>query len=76
MPKKTSRRRSRHAEKRDVLAVLDLLLSHARTILQGIVFVCLLGVSLYIILSYRYDEAAKRWAFGISGTLLGLWLKH
>jgi hypothetical protein len=33
-----------------------------------------LGCALYVIVSRRYKDADKKWAYGAVGTLLGYWL--
>ena len=34
-----------------------------------------LGVALYVILSTRFGEDIKKWAFGVTGLILGYWLR-
>ena len=34
----------------------------------------LLGASLWVILSRRYNDANQKWAFGVIGTIVGYWL--
>ena len=34
-----------------------------------------LGAALYIVLTDNYDEATKKWAFGIIGAIMGYWLR-
>ena len=47
----------------------------ARTVIMILVSVLVLGSSLYVILSMRYDAASQKWAFGVIGTILGFWLR-
>jgi hypothetical protein len=47
----------------------------ARTLMQVVVTGGLLIASLLVILSSRYSESDKKWAYGTVGTLVGFWLK-
>lgn len=47
----------------------------ALVVLKIIITMCLLGGSLYIILSNRYDKDTKKWAMATIGALMLFWLK-
>jgi hypothetical protein len=47
----------------------------SRTIMQIAVSILLLGAALFVILSQRYDDSSKHWAFATVGTIIGYWLK-
>ena len=42
--------------------------------MQAIVTGSVLASSLYVIVSKRYAEMDKKWAYGSVGTILGYWL--
>ena len=48
--------------------------SKSREIMQIIISLVVLGASLYIILSKKYDNDVQKWAFGAIGTVIGYWL--
>ena len=43
-------------------------------VMQVIISLMFAGASLYIILSRAYDDGTYKWAFGMSGTVVGFWL--
>ena len=43
--------------------------------MQWVITLSLLAASLFIILSRGYDGGAEKWAFGMTGTLVGYWLR-
>ncbi len=43
--------------------------------MQATVTVMVLAGSLYALLSGKYAEAEKKWAYGAVGTILGYWLR-
>ncbi len=47
-----------------------------RGVSLAILIIAVLGVSLYIVVSSRYEAESERWAFGTVGVLLGYWLKE
>ena len=48
--------------------------SGSREVMQIIISLVILGASLYIILSKKYDGDVQKWAFGAIGTVIGYWL--
>lgn len=40
-----------------------------------IVSLAVLAISLYVIVSSRYDEGTQKWAFGTTGSIVGFWAK-
>jgi hypothetical protein len=46
-----------------------------RDVMIVVISVIVLGCSLFVILSKRYDDATQKWAFGAVGTIIGFWLK-
>lgn len=46
-----------------------------KPLMMVIITFMLLGAALFVLLSKRFDEPSKRWAFGTIGTILGFWLK-
>jgi hypothetical protein len=46
-----------------------------QTAMQIAVSLCLLGATLFVILTDRYDPNTKHWAFATAGTILGFWLR-
>jgi hypothetical protein len=46
-----------------------------RDVMMVVISVIVLGSSLFVILSKRYDDATQKWAFGAVGTIIGFWLK-
>jgi hypothetical protein len=48
--------------------------SGSREVMQIIISLVILGASLYIILSKKYDDDVQKWAFGAIGTVIGYWL--
>ena len=46
-----------------------------RDVMMVIISVIVLGTTLFVILSKRYDDATQKWAFGAVGTIIGFWLK-
>lgn len=48
--------------------------SSTREIMQIIITLVILGASLYIILSKKYDADVQKWAYGAIGTVIGYWL--
>jgi hypothetical protein len=45
-----------------------------KLIYTGIVTVLVLSSSLFVIVSQKYHEADRKWAYGAVGTILGYWL--
>jgi len=45
-----------------------------RAAMPVVVTFVLLGASLWVILSRRYNDANQKWAFGVIGTIVGYWL--
>ena len=45
------------------------------TWMERVITLSLLAASLFIILSRAYDGGAEKWAFGMTGTLVGYWLR-
>ena len=45
------------------------------TVMSALVSVVLLGASLWVILSRRYDDAAENWAIAVVGSIIGFWLR-
>jgi hypothetical protein len=43
--------------------------------MQVTVSLAVLGASLFIVLSKKYESVDKHWAFGIIGTIIGFWLR-
>ena len=48
---------------------------NARLVVAIVVTGVVLAAGLYVILSGKYDDAEKKWAFGAVGTILGYWLR-
>ena len=46
-----------------------------RLVMMIIISLVLLLASLLVVLSKKFDESSKRWAFGTIGTIVGFWLK-
>jgi len=57
-----------------LLRLIRLLLDHNWLILQSLIVISVLSVSLYVILSPRPDDEAKKWAYGSMTTLTGVWI--
>lgn len=47
-----------------------------QTVMQKIVSLCILGASLFAILSNHYDPVVVHWAYTCVGMILGYWLKQ
>jgi hypothetical protein len=43
--------------------------------MQVLMSIALLGASLYVILSGKYQTPDQHWAYGTIGTVMGFWLK-
>ena len=43
-------------------------------VMQAFVTGSVLAASLYVLVSERYAETEKKWAYGAVGTILGYWL--
>jgi len=54
--------------------VLPALASH-EFLVRTVVSFTVLGCAIYVILSARFTPTEKNWAFGITGTILGYWLR-
>jgi uncharacterized membrane protein (UPF0136 family) len=63
----------KYSEKNDKKSSVAGLLS--RVVMQIAVSTCLLGASLFVILSGQYDPSIKHWAFATIGTILGFWFR-
>jgi hypothetical protein len=48
---------------------------NVRLYMSAIVSLLILCSSLYIVLSNKFNDDSKKWAFGTIGTLIGFWLK-
>jgi hypothetical protein len=46
-----------------------------RRLIQAVVSLCFFVPSLFVVLSRRFSEKDKWWAYGTLGTVLGFWLK-
>ncbi len=46
-----------------------------RDIMMVVVSLAVLGSSLFVILSGRYDDGTQKWAFGAVGSMVGFWLR-
>ena len=46
-----------------------------KSFMMGFISVALIGSSLYVILSGKYDEGTQKWAFGTIGSMIGFWLR-
>lgn len=44
-------------------------------VMSVLVSVAVLTAALFVILSNRYDDATKKWAYGVAGLVIGFWLK-
>jgi hypothetical protein len=44
-------------------------------LMQVIVSLAVLGGSLLVVLSKKYQSVEKHWAFGVIGTIVGFWLR-
>jgi hypothetical protein len=40
-----------------------------------IVSLTVLGISLYVILSGKYNDGTQKWAYGTAGSIIGFWAK-
>jgi hypothetical protein len=47
-----------------------------RIAMMIVVSVIVLGSSLYVILSTKFDTVAQKWAFGIVGVIVGFWFNQ
>lgn len=54
------------------LIISDVVITKA--VMASLVTVVVLISSLYVLLSKKYKEPDKRWAYGAIGTILGYWL--
>lgn len=45
-----------------------------RAVMAGVISLAILSSCLWIVLSRRYEDAEKKWAFGAIGTVIGYWL--
>ncbi len=43
--------------------------------MKAVLSLAIVGVSLYVILTRPWDEAARQWAVGSIGFILGYWFK-
>jgi hypothetical protein len=48
---------------------------NVKTVMAVLVSLLVLGSSLFIILSARYDSESQKWAFGVAGTIVGFWFR-
>jgi hypothetical protein len=46
-----------------------------KTVMMIVVSTLVLGSSLYVILSQKYQGESEKWAYGVIGTILGFWLR-
>ncbi|HID32392.1 MAG TPA: hypothetical protein EYP24_03335 [bacterium (Candidatus Stahlbacteria)] len=53
----------------------DLTSGEVKVLVRIVITFIILGVGLYVILSPRYDDSTRKWAFGMVGAVIGYWLK-
>lgn len=59
----------------NVIGPVLLAADHTAPIMQVCISVIVLSASLWIVLSQRYQNVEKHWAYGAIGTIIGFWLK-